>query len=222
MIKINLHVDVIGEKMRNLLDFVIQRSDAISVSRYYDGFMDLQEFTDMQKAYYDHILKEDNERRDKYRNNIENYQERLKCLLNHIKSDSEAYDYFQDVLEQELIHCNDIKYNEYSSKPDRRFVSSAKEFIKSEYTRITPVTRNPVFELCYFGIGKISDSILNNMKELYDYPYIINGVEFEDLTFYNNGNVVCAICSHEEFAYLILEQHGYDLFRLLDIKHQSN
>jgi len=57
MIKISINEDVAGEKLSELMDFVIKRSNIISVSRYYTGFLDVSEFKQMQEAYKNTYIK---------------------------------------------------------------------------------------------------------------------------------------------------------------------
>jgi hypothetical protein len=199
------------------MDFVTKRSDSISVSRYYKGYLDFEVFTEMQEAYKENICREDRDRRDSYFNNIDNYQIIIKKLFNFLNTDSDAESYFNEILEQDLDFFGQVKYDDYKDKDDMRFISSSEEFMKSVMTRVTPVTQNPVFEVNYFKLGQISDSIITNMKGIYDYPYYINGYEFADLTFYKENNIVLAVCSHEGFSYLYLSQDEYEGFKKLNL-----
>ncbi len=55
MIKISINEDVAGERFSEMINFVVKRSNSISVSRYYTGFLDVSEFKLMQKAYKEYI-----------------------------------------------------------------------------------------------------------------------------------------------------------------------
>lgn len=101
----------------------------------------------------------------------------------HSDSEDRAYSYFDEILEQDLSMFNELQYDSFAEQPNNKFKSHSDEFIKKKYTRFTPVTRNPVFEMCFFLLGKISSSIIIKMKELYDDPYMIDGIGFEDITF---------------------------------------
>lgn len=215
MAKIFIEIDIDGDKLGELIDFILMRSDTISVARYYLGFIDEEQFVQMQEAYKSKIYKEDKERREKYKYDIDGY----KSLLSWLKKERDANEYFNDILEQDFNIFDTIKYDDYIEKPDTRFVSSSKEFIKNDFTRITPVTQGPVFEMCYFKIGQISNLIVSNMKRLFSHPYLIDGIEYEDLTFYNGGNIIFAICSHERYAYLELNIEDYEIFKKLEIMH---
>jgi hypothetical protein len=50
MIKISIYVEVTGNKLSELMELVSKRSDFISVSRYYSGFLDASEFKQMQEV----------------------------------------------------------------------------------------------------------------------------------------------------------------------------
>lgn len=219
MMKISINEDVAGDKLIELMGFVNKRSDSISVSRYYTGFLDVLEYKQMQEAYKEYIYKENARRRESYKCNLNDYQFRINSML-HSDSVDEVYLYFDELLEQELSMLADLQYDSFSEESDKRFTTSSDEFIKTKYTRFTPVTMNPVFEMCSFKLGQISTSIINKMKELYDFPYMIDGICYEDITFYKNDIIILAVCSHERFAYLNLNENDYKSFNGLGITHE--
>jgi len=47
------------------------------------------------------------------------------------------------------------------------------------------------------------------MNTLFHYPFFIENIPFEDLTFYKNERVLLGTCSHENFAYMHLEDEEY-------------
>jgi hypothetical protein len=221
MIKISIHEDVVGETLSKLMDFVIKKSDTISVSRYYTGSLDASEFKQMQEDYKEYIHKEDAERREAYQSNLNDYQFRINSML-HSASEDDVYSYFDEILEQDLSMFDELQYDSFTEKPDNKFMSHSDEFIKKKYTRFTPVTRNPVFEMCFFQLGQISSSIINKMKELYDFPYLIDGIGYEDITFYKNDIIILAVCSHERFAYLNLNEIDCETFEELGITYEQH
>jgi hypothetical protein len=119
----------------------------------------------MQEAYKEYIYKEDAKRRDDYKNNINDYQFRINSML-HSEDEHDAYSYFDKILNQDLSMFEELQYNSFSLEPDKKFTSPSNEFIKTKYTRYTPVTRKPVFELSYFQLGQISSSIINKGNNL--------------------------------------------------------
>lgn len=219
MIKILINEDVAGVKLSELMDFVIKRSDSISVSRYYTGFLNISEFKQMQESYIEYIYKENARRREAYKSNLNDYQFRINSML-HSDSEDDAYSYFDELLEQNLSILEELQYDSFSEESDKRFTSQSDEFIKTKYTRVTPVTLNPVFEMCFFKLGQISSSIINKMKELYDFPYMIDGIGYENITFYKNDVIILAVCSHERFAYLNLNEKDFDAFKELGITYE--
>jgi hypothetical protein len=219
MIKISINEDVAGVKLSELMDFVIKRSDSISVSRYYTGFLDVSEFKQMQEKYKEYIYKENARRKEAYKSNLNDYQFRINSML-HSDSEDDAYSYFDELLEQDLSALEEFQYDSFSEESDKRFTSQSVEFIKTKYTRVTPVTMNPVFEMCFFKLGQISLSITNKMKNLYDFPYMIDGIGYEDITFYKNDVIILAVCSHERFAYLSLNKKDFEAFKELGITYE--
>ncbi len=215
MINVYLDDNIEVNKYQTLLKFINGRSDRISVARYYQGFINEVEFNRMQNYYEDYIQKEDKKRREQYNNNPE-YKKKLMAWL---KTEREIVNYFDELLKQDLEAFNCVKYDDFKGKKENRFTTSSSEFIKSEFTRVTPVTQNPVFEMSYFKIGEIYNNIVCNMKELFDYPYKINGVEFEDLTFYKEDINILSICSHERFAHIKLDEDAFEQFKKLEIEY---
>jgi len=73
--------------------------------------------------------------------------------------------------------------------------------------------------MCFYTISETYSKLLTSMNKLFEYPYPIDSYEFEDLAFYQGEWPVLAICSHEQFAYLELEDDEYQEFAKLDILH---
>jgi hypothetical protein len=219
MIRISIDEDVAGVKLSELMDFVIKRSDSISVSRDYTGFLDVSEFEQMQESYKEHIYKENARLREAYKSNRDDYQSRLKSIL-HIDSEDDAISYFDKLLEQDLSMSGQLEYDSFSEESDDKFTSQSDEFIKKKYTRVTPVTMNPVFEMCFFKIGQISSSITNKLKGLYDFPYMIDGIGYEDITFYKDDVIILAVCSHERYAHLSINEKDFEAFKELGITYE--
>ena len=149
MTEIYIYDDITGERFSKLIDFVIKRSDSVSVSRLYSGYLKEAEFNQIQEAYKEYIVKEDAKRRDNYRNNLNEYQSRLNSTF-HFNNDQEAYSYFDELLEQDLTFFEELRYDSFSKEPENKFTCQSHEFIRAEYTRVTPVTINPVSEMCFF------------------------------------------------------------------------
>ncbi|MBW9155152.1 hypothetical protein [Clostridium tagluense] len=73
--------------------------------------------------------------------------------------------------------------------------------------------------MCYFIIGDVFRNLMSTMSKLFVYPHQIEGTEFEDLTFYKEERIILAICAHEGFAYMNLEDDEYEEFSKLNILH---
>jgi hypothetical protein len=120
-------------------------------------------------------------------------------------------------MDQDLDSMNAIKYENF--KNSQRYHPETKDYLYTRFTRITPVTCGPVYEVCYFKIGNLFNMILNSIKDLFECPYRIMNNDFEDLTFYKEKDEVLVICSHEHFAYMVLNDEEYDKFLKLNIPH---
>ncbi|HCC08037.1 MAG TPA: hypothetical protein DEP72_07785 [Clostridiales bacterium] len=212
--KIRIKNNPSGDKLQKLLGFVSKKSDMFSVTRYFNGKLDDSIIESIQDDLKTSMLQEDEERRKEYSENIISHN-RLNNIM-HFKNDKEAWKYFDDLKEQDMRVLNDISL--FGS--DKPFETDAPDFIRHEFTRETTVTRGPVFEMCYFRIGVQFELLLESMKHLYDYPYIIQDVNFEDIAFYQKDKIILAICSHEEFSLLNLDEAWYKEFVELEIKHK--
>ena len=217
MITVYINKDLSENLVRKLFCFTTNISNSISLARYYYGRFSRIEYEAIQNEYKDLILEEDKERRINYMNNTTGYKERLSQVLG-IQDMKAADKYFDELLEQDMISLN-----HFSLKEGRmpRFITNSGAYLYTRYTRISPVTRGPVFEICYFDLN-LFDKELFLLKHLFAYPTYINDVAFEDITFYGDNRVVLAICAHEQYAYLKLKEEEYKSFCTLKILHEVN
>jgi len=58
--------------------------------------------------------------------------------------------------------------------------------LENIFTRNMPVTSGPLFHMCYYKEGEEFNSIEKNLESLFDFPYNIDELEFEDLAFYDD------------------------------------
>jgi hypothetical protein len=100
------------------------------------------------------------------------------------------------------------------------FNAKTADFLHTKFTRVTPESSGPLFEMCYFIIGDTFRKLMSNMSKLFAYPHQIEGTEFEDLTFYKEERIILAICAHENFAYMNLEADEYEKLVKLNILHE--
>lgn len=208
-----------GRELNELLLFVGKISDKMSFARYYNGKLNQDEFNKMQLEYKSVILEKNKEKRIIYKKNINGYKDRIDALCGAKMSVEE---YFNHQLEQEIQMCNSLDYENFKNGQYEHYQGSCTDFLYLKYTRNTPVTSGPVFEMCFFMIGDTYNNLLSNMKKLFEYPYKIEGSEFEDLTFYKGERSVLAICSHEHFALMDLEENEYKEFEKLRIPFELN
>ena len=82
-----------------------------------------------------------------------------------------------------------------------------------------------IFPKCSSGLSTvhphhIGESCIKLRKNERSLPHQIKGTEFEDLTFYKEERIILAICAHEHFAYMNLEDDEYEGFAKLNILHE--
>lgn len=220
MIHVSIRKNIRGQKLKDLLSFACRNSDKISIAKYYHGNLTLQEFDQIQDEFKRVILENDKENRLNYQENKNGYRDKLH-ERSVISTKEDADKYFNDALEQEIEILNGLKYEHFINKKNERYHGNKKDYIHSRFTRITPVTMGPVFEVCYFSIGDTFKEIVTNLNNLYEYPYSIETFEFEDLCFYKEEREILAICSHEGFAYMVLEDGEYKEFSELHVLHKK-
>lgn len=192
--------------LSDLMDFVAKYCDEISVTRYYFGYLSIEDFCEMQKEYVDFIVESDKDRREHYISNINGYADRLKKAYG---SEDKVQAYFDRLVSQEREMCDMCMYDDFKDREVTGDSSNIVGYIKSKFTRITPMTRGPVQEIVFLSKETVQEQIITNLDGLYEYPYEIKGFDFENLTFYDEGNHLLAVCSHENMAYMELSQNQY-------------
>lgn len=189
------------EKLSELLNEVKEQSNCFSISRYYEGYMSEEEFTRMQDNYRRYIEEENQKRVQEYLENINGYKEEVdKCF--HFNTQEEAMDYFEDLYNQAIETIDEYQYCEFQNKKEKSLDIPEEWLISQEYTRITPVTIGPVFEVITLKMEAF-DTVTKSMKKLFSCPYKVFGGKFEDLCCYSDERAIFKVCSHEEFAVYI-------------------
>jgi hypothetical protein len=219
MKKVIIRENLKGKILNDLLLFTGKRSNKMSLVKYHHGNLTIEEFGQMQMEYHKLILTEDIKRRQDYFGNIDGYREWVKNI-SLAKTKEEAIKYLDVILEEEM-GVYSIKYEDYAHLEYVRYNGKASDFLYAKFTRYTPVTVGPVFEMCYFSLGETYEKILSGIHELFEYPIIIDNEQFEDLAFYSDDRVVLALCSHERFSLLNLFDEEYKEFSELDILHEE-
>lgn len=208
-----LYQDIKGEKLQRLFEFLDSVSDKISIERYCTERIPEEEFERVQKEYKEHIIEADKRRRNEYVANKNCIKRTLEISLG-INSDEKAKNYFDELLEQELEILNSVENDGEGTK-----INEIKEdVIARKYTRITPTTEGPIMQQYYIKIGKLLRSIEEQMTSLFSFPYIINDEAYENLTFYKGDKVIFTICSHEEYACVIVDDAQKKELKKIGIK----
>ncbi|SDH43350.1 hypothetical protein [Desulfosporosinus hippei] len=217
MKKFDVYQNIEGNNLKQLLLFVGKYSNKMSFARYYEGKLTEEEFNQLQMEYKESILEEDKKNRLHYKENVNGYRDRINNFCRtDMNVEEYAEKYFNHLLEQDIMSCN-LNYERFEKGKYEPYKRTSTDFLYVKYTRRTPVTRGPVFEMCFFMVGETYRKLLLNMNKLFEYPYQIEGGEFEDLTFYKEERLLLAICSHERYAYMNLEDDEYQEFLKLDI-----
>jgi hypothetical protein len=225
MKKVFINENLNGNELNELLLFVGRKSNKLSLSRSYLGKLTQEEFNQMQLEDKSLILAEHKQSRLDYNENINGYRD----LIDDYYSDTEmdVEEYLNHHFEEELAYFTSLGYEafqleceEFQDEKYENFNARTADFLYTRFTRVTPVTKGPAFEMCYFILGDIFRDLMSNISKLFVYPHQIEGTEFEDLTFYKEERTILAICAHEHFAYMNLEDDEYDEFEKLNILHE--
>lgn len=222
MKKIFINENLNGNELNKLLLFIGRKSNRLSLSRGYFGKLTQEEFNEMQLEDRSLILAEHKQRRLDYNENINGYRELIDNY--YIDMEMDAEEYLNHHFEEELAYFTSLGYEafqleceEFQDEKYKNFNARTADFLYTKFARVTPVTKGPVFEMCYFTLGDIFRNLISNISNLFAYPHKIEDTEFEDLTFYKKERTILAICAHEHFAYMNLEDKEYDKFEKLNI-----
>ena len=207
-----LYQDIKGEKLQRMFEFLNSVSDRISIERYCTEKIPEKEFERVQKEYKEHILKADTKRREEYATDRNNIRRILETRLG-INNEEKAKKYFDELLKQELDALNAVE----NDGEERAVNPIEQDVISSRYTRITPTTEGPIMQQYYIQIGELLKDIEKNMTSMFSFPYFINNEEYENLTFYTCNEIVFTICSHERYAYVMLNNEQKKDFQKLGI-----
>lgn len=208
-----LYQDIKGEKLQKMFEFLNSVSDRISIERYCTERIPEEEFERVQREYKEHILDADKKRREEYVSDKDNIKRILEIRLG-INSEKKAKKYFDELLEQELDVLNAVE-----NDGEERVVNPIEQdVIAKKYTRITPTTEGPIMQQYHIKIGELLKNIEENMTSIFSFPYSINNEEYENLTFYKGDKVVFSICSHENYASVMLDDAQKKEFQKMGIK----
>lgn len=221
MKRVFINEDLQGKELNELLLFVGRKINKMSLSRYYHGNITQEEFNQMQLEDKSVLLEEDKQRRLDYNENINGYRDEID---GYCDTEMEGEEFLNYILEQDIKFCTSLGYEEFQLENEEfynekyeHFNGKTADFLYTKFTRLSPASKGPLFEMCYFLIGDIFRKLISNMSKLFAYPHEIEGTEFEDLTFYKDERIILAICAHEDSAYMDLEDDEYEEFVKLNI-----
>lgn len=187
-------------KKKELQDFMQEiksKTQTITIERYYEGYMSLEEFEHMQNEFKDKITSDYEKRIHDYQNNIDGYRDELNKVF-HFTSDDEANNYFQELFNQDMEVYEEYQYCEFENQKSKQLDIPNEIFIDRKLTRISPVTMGPVFEIFTLSVNAL-ETIIPQMKRLFS-SFKVYGGEFEDLCCYDEDKEILLICSHEGYA----------------------
>lgn len=135
--------------------------------------------------------------------------------------DSEVWDTEDAVLYSEDVPEYFYDPVEYDEENFKQGPYEAEDIPVEEviYTRVTATTIGPVQECIRYSLENVYLEITAQLNSLYTFPLVIDGYLVEDPVFTCNGEKVAFICSHETFAVLKLNDHQYESFKKLNIRH---
>lgn len=218
--KVYINKDLEGKELKDLLLFVSNISNKMSLARYYNGKNTLEEFNEMQKEYKKYILDEYELRCYNYKENVDGYKERL-MMFSWIKTDEDAYQHFSGMLEQDLENFATLEERMDYCEERIPYPNMPSDFLYHNFTRTSSVTRGPVFEMFYYNIGVTFDKLRMNVKTLFEFPYNINDFPVEDMCLYKDNYKKLAICSHEKYAFMELDEGEYNKFLEFKMEHEA-
>ncbi len=197
---VDISQDVLEDKHLLLLEYLTSISDKASVSRDYNGYIEEVEFEEMQKEYKTELIERAKKRRVDYELNNSGYKDRIDSIF---KTYERAISYFDDLEEQELEVFNSVTNKTNNNQMANIDIDG---IISSKFTRTTQVTEGPIQQMLYLQIEMIQEYVISKLERLYDFPYVIQNYQFEDLALYRENMVLFAICSHERFGRLFLNE----------------
>ena len=183
--------------LQNFLQEIKSKTKTITIERYYEDYMSLDEFEHMQSEFKEKITSDYEKRINDYRDNIDGYRDEMNDVF-HFTSDDEANNYFQELFNQDMESYEEYQYCEFENQKNKELDIPENVLIDRKLTRISPVSMGPVFEILTLSVSALDD-IMPQMKRLFS-AFKVYGGEFEDLCCYDENGTVLMINSHEGYA----------------------
>lgn len=185
------------KELQDFLQTIKIKSQTITIERYYEGYMSIEEFEHMQSELKQKITHDYEKRIHDYQNNIEGYRDEMNNVF-HFLNDEEANSYFQELFNQDMDVYNEYQYCEFEHQKNIKLDIPDDVLIERRLTRISPVSVGPVFEILTLSVRAL-ETIMPQMKKLFS-SFKVYGGEFEDLCCYDEKGATLLINSHEGYA----------------------
>lgn len=198
---VDISQGVLEDKQLLMLEYLASISDKASVSRYYNGYIEESEFEEMQKEYRSKQIERAKKRLSAYASNDGGYKDRIDSIF---KTNERVMSYFDDLEKQELQVFESVTNEKHNEEVGNIDIDG---IISTIFTRTTQVTEGPIQQMIYLRIERVQEYVISKLKRLYDFPYEIQSYHFEDLALYREEKVLLAICSHEEYGRLYLDEN---------------
>lgn len=198
---VDISQGVLEDKQLLMLEYLASISDKASVSRYYNGYIEESEFEEMQKEYRSEQIERAKKRLSDYASNDGGYKDRIDSIF---KTNERVMSYFDDLEKQELQVFESVTNEKHNEEVGNIDIDG---IISTIFTRTTQVTEGPIQQMIYLRIERVQEYVISKLKRLYDFPYEIQSYHFEDLALYREEKVLLAICSHEEYGRLYLDEN---------------
>lgn len=238
---LNIESNVLESKnfTKNIIEFCGTISTKITFAAHLSYYnLSAQEYLIACKDFSDYYNREDENRRNKFMNNIE-YR---KTLLSNYHTVEEVSEYFNRLHRYDLVEYDEVKktLNEYMNnsiitktiarrRQEKNMLAKKEEklpkesFIGSNFTFISHCTiGGDLYKVYNFKVNNSMIIFLLNKGDLLDF-FSFEDIELlEDPAFYADDNLVLSICTHERTITLHLTEEQYKSFKSLGIPHVKN
>ena len=216
MLTVFINDEIIPERISAFFKFAAEISDQCVLSRQFFGKLPKDLYNQVNNELRAEINKDDAARREKYKKD-ESFAKELKQVWG-INSKKQAIKHFDDLKKADMRAVTASR----KITEDERFTCEREDYIDTIYSKQTAVKRGPLFELARFKNERTLNEITKGMKSIYESPFTVDGCEFEDISFYKDGEVKIGICSKERFCLLRVTKEELNEFVKLKPTHELN
>lgn len=212
--------DILQDKISVFFDFAKEISDNFIISREYNGKLPKDIFNGVNSELKSEINKEDIARREKYKKD-EKYARELKQVMG-IATKKQAVKYFDDVKKEDMKAVTTSR----TLGDDKPFKSISDDFIETYYSKQSAVRRGPVFEIARFKTEgdtlKTIVDMLKTAKDVYKFPYEMEGLQFSDIAFYKGEEMKIGFSCKDRFCFMQLSKDELNSFIKLKVTDELN